>query len=497
MIKNKILAALAALGLAVSVSVPVAFADVQTAVDTANDIIDTTRYYWGELTDVDAIVNYLDNISTGTVPLAMYEEYREAMAKLGSDSATMTNQALIAYANASTTGGSPSATIKDSYSIVCKRKIVYPYDDMVETDYLYIYIDENADLYTPQQFGNFGVTANSMLLVRSTSWDGAKAYSIPLAENNIKFYPTYYNNAICFQLEGMNENTFVYDSATGTNTLGFRHYPSGMIEIKNNTVNTIQINTLTEQYQDNQIVYHYYIDDGEPLNVLECLLGTGYDYSMSQGIMTACPPWYVSCGYFNTQYDYPYVENNTYNNQTYINNPALPPVYVMPPDNPWHSGNTIDETTINDYGDYGLTINNGQFDLDIPVLAGALAGAIVPELSGLINGTFALQPDIGLSFGGGGVNINMIDLLHDLLGDIVVYPPVEITRPLVPAVTTLSPFDFNNLSIVSTSARLPSEYKTAARSVWSSGESLMAACGISLGMIFTLTLIGLFIWAIF
>ena len=43
-----------------------------------------------------------------------YDKYKEYMAAFGASSAEMTNQALIAYANASTSGNTPiSADIKD------------------------------------------------------------------------------------------------------------------------------------------------------------------------------------------------------------------------------------------------------------------------------------------------------------------------------------------------------------------------------------------------
>ena len=80
---------------------------------------------------------------------------------------------------------------------MCKRKIVYPYDDYFETDYLYIYVDENQDIYSPQQFGSYGVVANSALLVRDTNFDGVHAYSIPFEDNGITFYPSYYNSFYC------------------------------------------------------------------------------------------------------------------------------------------------------------------------------------------------------------------------------------------------------------------------------------------------------------
>lgn len=494
--RNKMVALVLSAALAVSS----AFVAVCSADGVSyEDIMDNTRYVWNDIHDISTILEWVEATQDGSLPFQFYDKYKEYMAAFGASSAEMTNQALIAYANASTSGDTPiSADIKDSYSIVCKRKIVYPYDDYVETDYLYIYVDENQDIYSPQQFGAYGVTANSALLVRDTNFDGVHAYSIPFEDNGITFYPSYYNSSIAFRINGNEDNTFIYDAADGRHTTGFRHKPSDFLECKNNTVNTIQCNNLVDLYNESSVAYHYYLAEHETMSVFECFCGTGYAYEMSSGFATFLPPWYVSSGYFNTQNDIPYVQNNTYNNQTYVNNPALPPVYIMPSDNPWHSGNTIDENTIDNYNDYGLDINNNKFELDIPVLAGALGAAITPTLQGLIEGTFALQPDIGLQFGLPDVpSVNMIDLFDDLIGDIVVYPPVEITRPQVPAITTLTSFGFNNLNIVSTSAQLPAEYKQPSRVLWSSGESIMNALGVSTSIIFALALFGLLVWVIF
>lgn len=464
------------------------------ALQTVQDIYTDTRYYWDDLTSVDNMQDMLRAISTGTVPMEMLQTYLQRMYGGASETATQTNQALIAYANASTTGQSPSVTIKDSYTLTCKRKIVYPYNDMWETDYLYIYVDKNQDIYSPQQFGNYAVTPNSMLLVRDTSFDGVSAYSIPMAENGISVV-TSYNSGLYIEFDPPN-NTFVYESSDGTQTVGARHSFENVC--RNNDYNTITCTQLVDYYNYfGQGSYSRFIPWEEPMTVFECFAGLGYNYDASEGFMSyrvGFPDWYISTGYFNTQYPVNYITNNTNNNTTNIINPAYPPVYIMPQDNPWHSGKTIDNTTINDYNDFGLTIDGTQFDLDVNALGVALGAVITPVITGLINGTFALQPDIGLQFGVAPSDVNFIEIFNDWLDSITVYPPA--TRPQVPIITTYTSQQFN-LDVFSTTVTYPLEIHQGSNILWSTGQSVIEAVGIPLAVIFGLALFGIAVWFIF
>lgn len=430
---KKIIAALSAVVLgAAFVVAPLTLAD-DSAIKTANDIIDRTRYYWGDMTDIDSIVNYLEALSTGTLPIAFYDEYRSIMDDTATNSALMTNQALIAYANASTSGGSPSVTIQDSWTAVGKRQLVYPYDDMLETDYIYIYVDNNQTLYSPQQFGNFAIAPNTILLVRDTNWSGVEVYSIPIALNRINFYPNLLSYGISFEMLGTTNETFVYESLNGTQTVGytFTNYSgSNSMRIVNNSANTIRRTNLVDAYNESKAWYNYFISDHAPLSVLQCFLGTGYNYSMRR-FMGDFPSWAFSCGYVNspTLSGSTFITSSCNTNINNTNDPVKPPVYVVPSSDPWASGKTIDNSTINDYNDYGVTINNDNFELDVDALGAALGAAITPTFQGLLEATFATQPDIGVSFSAGDNNINYIDLLDNLLDDIVIYPPGESWQP--------------------------------------------------------------------
>lgn len=484
----------ACLGLGCAVS---SVALAETGVNTAEEIMDNTRYVWNDLHDVDSIVGFLEAVSSGSLPFEVYDKYQDYMNHFASSTATATNSALLAYANASTTGGqNASITIKDSYSFVAKRKIVYPYNDMTETDYLYCYVDKNADLYTPQQFGNYAVSPNTFLLVRDTNFDGVSAYSIPMAQNGITI-STAYNDGLYINYDSPND-TFIYESASGTQTVGARHSFENVC--KNNSLNTITCTQLVDYYNNfGQGSYNVYIPWGQPLTVFECFAGAGYNYEYSEGFSTytvGFMPWYFSTGYFNTQYNVPFVVNNTNNNyNTTVINPALPPAYVVPQDDPWHSTNTIDDTTINDYSDYGVTIApTGLFDFDVNALGVALGAVITPVITGLINGTFALQPDIGLQFGVAPADVNFIQLFNDWLDGITIYPPA--TRPQVPIITTYTSQQFN-LDVFSTTVTYPLEVHQGSNILWSTGQSVIEAVGIPLTIIFGLALFGIAVWFIF
>ena len=117
-----------------------------------------------------------------------------------------------------------------------------------------------------------------------------------------------------------------------------------------------------------------------------------------------------------------------------------------------HIHHYLDQTTINNYNDMGLTYdsNTNKFDLDPTVLAGAVAGALIPELQGAFEGVFALQPDIGLPFSAVNNTLDYNDLIVDSGGgsggevwippeypDITTYDIV--VRPVFPATTESLP----------------------------------------------------------
>ena len=98
----------------------------------------------------------------------------------------------------------------------------------------------------------------------------------------------------------------------------------------------------------------------------------------------------------------------------------------------------LDQTTINNYADYGFDYDsvNGTLDLDPTVLAGALAGALIPEFQGAFDLIYGAQPAIGMDFNAINNTLDYLDLIEDNQGggDIA-------TRPDVPIVTTLSEWD--------------------------------------------------------
>lgn len=180
---------------------------------------------------------------------------------------------LVDYANASTSG---EYTIETNYTFIGKRQLVYPYNNMSETDYIICYYDENEHNYTPQQFGAYTITPNSILFIRDTNFDGVRACSIPLELNGLKCYVDRDSSLLAINYTGNNDGTFIYDTADGTQTVGCTHYGNDFyplyIDIKNNDYNTIRDNRLIDNYSNNFAHYTTYIPDGEPLTDLEAFL---------------------------------------------------------------------------------------------------------------------------------------------------------------------------------------------------------------------------------
>ena len=142
------------------------------------------------------------------------------------------------------------------------------------------------------------------------------------------------------------------------------------LNLVNNSVNTVVDNFLIDYYTNNQADYNSYIGSQRTLNNFEALIGTGYDYNNSYGIMGGSfRPFYITTAYFNTsgydEDDAPIDRINTYftTDPDHVD-PSKPPAWVMPQNNPLSSGNTINNNTVNNYNDYGVTMLDGELHLD-------------------------------------------------------------------------------------------------------------------------------------
>ena len=359
--------------------------------------------------DITAFVNFMYGDPLGDVAdvVQAIKAIRNNRYKAPVSTSLDVYKKLVDYANASS---DKSYIIANSACFMAKRTIKYPYNSWQETDYLIVYVDDNSTTYNTQQFGDYLIVSNSMLLVRQTNFMGVKVVSIPMKQNNIGLY---YNISgfPCVLFLGDPPNLeYTFDTAHGPVVHSFRtpfsnpNVYNSHIGFTNNSENTIVDNWLIEQYQTNKDQYLQYIDDNTWLDDVEVLLGNGYNdsyYQVTLGSQMYTRPWYFSYAYFNTVDNDPsYLTNNFNNNITNVINPKNPPAYIVPNDSPFKSGKTINNTTVNNYNDYGITYDNdtNQFELDIDALAAALGAAITPEFQGLFDGTFELQPEIGANF---------------------------------------------------------------------------------------------------
>lgn len=463
---------------------------------SGSDILDDTRYSaigFGTVVDIiSLLVGIADNaIDDTTVSETLIKDFAQKVAE-NSVQNTIDN-ANITY------GTAENYTIQPAYCIMGKRKLNYP-DGKSEVQTCFVYVDRNVQEALPQQFGEYTVAPNTIFLVRDTSWSGVIPLSIPITQNNIRLYTYNAEGGFSLGLENPPDNTFVYDTPTGRESVGFRHggtqYSPLLINFVNNTTNTIVINRFLDYYNNSPSSYNSYIVDGVPDN-FEAFIGSGYDYESSQGVMFGrswdylCP-FYITTAYFNGTSEFGTTKlNNTYSTNNNID-PSKPPAYILPDSNPLASGQTINNNTINNYNDYGITSIDGQLELSPDVLAGALGGLITPDFQGALNGVFGLQPQIGLGFDTP-LDLNLPELVGDFLDSITIYPPVEITRPLVPVITTFT--EWNYLPSYTTET-FPVDIQDGASVLTTHTTDMTDAIGIT-GILLLLALIGLFTYCIF
>lgn len=378
-------------------------------------------------------------------------------------------------------------TIKGSSTILCKRQFDYPYGGMKETDYLYIYSDSNATSYTPQQFGNYTITPNSMLLIRDTNFMGVKVASFPLTSYCYIGGGAPYNIIISTP-----PNEYFYFDTPDGQQLEYVFFASNShnfsIPIVNGTTNTIRNDWLKRAYETNRSDYEFYVGSGNvALDDFEILIGTGYDnrptgrtyrtmcQSSTSGFTTQ--PWFITCAYFNDN-----TSNNHINQYFSTDNnidPSKPPAYVMPDNNPFRYNRTIDNSTINNYYDYGVSYNStdNKLDIDPDILAGALGGLINPDFAGTIAGVYNGQPEIGLGFDTP-LDLNLPDLVDDYLQSITVYPPsTGWEPPSYPAVNTSAYIPATYPTIPTNT--LPSGYGEGVGEVLTNGWDMADSLGIT------------------
>lgn len=493
---KKIVKALA-VGLGAVAFVPFAVGACTTyahADDVGSDVLTDTRYSAVGLAPVDILVGILADIADEVYPDTSVFE-RGTLNKFAENAAKLFANSF----NGKSFGVAPNftpITIEDSFIVMGKRKVMYPNGEY-ELDTCYVYINKNDTLATPQQFGSVTVAPNTVFMVRSCSWNGdTHGVSFPIQENNMYLWT--YNTTtgfMQFELRSPANDTYVYDIASGRETVGYRHggneWTSGnpRMSFINNTVNTIVCNDLVNYYTNNgQASYSTYLPDYY-FTDFEAFLGTGYNYDMSVGFMQSPMPWYITTAFFNTDdFDSNHIKTY-YNTDSEDIDPSKPPAYVLPNDNPLAVGNEINNNTINNYADYGMTVIDGELHIDPDILAGALAPLINPDFNGLLGGVFDAQPQIGLGFDTP-LDLNLPDIVSNWLQSLV---PVDFARPLVPTITTLSEWDI--LPSYST-ATFPADIMDGGEELALHTLDITDALGIT-SIFLLLALIGLLTYAIF
>ena len=150
----------------------------------------------------------------------------------------------------------------------------------------------------------------------------------------------------------------------------------------------------------------------------------------------------------------------------------------------------LDQTTINEYSDYGFDYDsvNGTLDLDPTVLAGALAGALIPEFQGAFDLVYGAQPAIGMDFNAINNTLDYLDLIQDNQGgDLSVWEP-----PSYPAVNTSTyiPASVPNYETYALQT-IPDEYIEGTGDWFFFGYDLIDSLGL-LVFVIPLVILGLF-----
>lgn len=437
--------------------------------DTPQDVLDNTRYSAIGFGFVSDIINFIDGVVSGELSDGVLGNPDSLIGKFASTVANDAYNDLHQYAIDSTTG----YQIKDIYAMMAKRKIVYPVNGYEETQYLYVYQNLNVGA-SPQQFGNYTIAPNTLFMVRQTNFSGVLAYSIPLSENSIDLSFGNSSRPLGIVLPA-NQNFKMY-TESGIETFVL---PQGVtVFVENNTINSIVNDHLQAVYDydiaHNRNYYEDYLPDGY-MDGLEALMGVGITYNYSDwttdwtgygGDGTNQNPWYVTGFFSNNDRG---TGSPSYYSTNFNINPALPPAYIMSPDNPLYSGKVINNETINNYNDYGMTIVDGTLEIDPDILAGALGGLIDPDFNGALGGVFGGQPSIGLDFNNP-LDFNYPDLIDDYLQSLVVYPPSE--YPMVEPLTTAD-IVIRPVFPVSTEA-LPSYLPSTAANIYSVADRFLS-----------------------
>lgn len=454
---------------------------------TGQQVLDDTRYSAVGFDFVNMIIDTIDDIHNQELPESLNPLLKNSLKLFAQKAAEQITKDTIDSAN-KTWENAPNYTVQAAFCIMGKRKILYPNGEN-EVQTVICYINKNVSEAMPQQFGEYTIAPNTIFFVRQTSWNGVIPISIPIAENNIQYFT--YNADYAFEiwLNAPSEQTFVYDTPNGRETYGYRH-SSAKIHFINNTVNSIVRTDFVDAYEDSPSNYSAFFPNDYADNIT-AFMGNGYIYERSSPFMlNDCMPFYVTTAFFNSDWEFGDKTYNYYNTDPDNIDPSKPPAYVIPNDNPLFHGKTINNNTINNYNDYGITEIDGQLSIDPDILAGALGGLINPDFNCVLGGVFGAQPQIGLNFDTP-LDLNLPEIFDDFIDSITVYPPS--TRPQVPTVTTFSEWDYLPSYTIQT---FPVDLQDAAHVLSDNITGFTDSMGIT-SILLILALIGLMTYCIF
>lgn len=454
---------------------------------TGQEVLDDTRYSAVGFDFVNMIIDTIDDIHNNELPEELNPLLKNSLKLFAQKAAEKYVNDTIDSAN-KTWQTAPNYQVQSAFCIMGKRKILYP-NNQYEVQTVICYINKNVSEAMPQQFGEYTIAPNTIFFVRDTSWNGVIPISIPIAENNMQYFT--YNADYAFEIwvNAPPNQTFVYDTPNGRETYGFRHN-SAKIHFINNTVNSIVRTDFLDAYEDSPSNYSAFFPNGYADNVT-AFIGNGYIFERGAPFMLDnCMPFYVTTAFFNNASEFDQKVYNYYNTDPDNIDPLKPPAYVIPNDNPLHGGETINNNTINNYNDYGITEIDGQLSIDPDILAGALGGLINPDFNGVLGGVFGAQPQIGLNFDTP-LDLNLPEIFDDFIDSITVYPPN--TRPQVPVVTTFS--EWNYLPSYTTQT-FPVDLQDAAHVLSDNITGFTDSMGIT-SILLILALIGLMTYCIF
>lgn len=204
--------------------------------------------------------------------------------------------------------------------------------------------------------------------------------------------------------------------------------------------------------------------------------------------------WFISSGYLNISGSNNWFNEHSNNNIDNTINPKYAPIYIEPDSSPFKSGKIINENTVNNYNDYGITYNstNNDFELDVAALGAALGAAITPTFEPIFDGTFSLQPEIGADFDlSPSLDFDYPSLLDDFISSITINGGGSWEPPSYPAVNTSTYIpatvpDYQELYTVTVDPEIINGVKNMAQS----GIDICFASGI-LGLVIPLVIFGL------